>query len=352
MSRASLPNKITILRLSAIGDVLMLLPAVRLLKRQFPDTQIDWLIDRPIASLISEVSEVNVVAIDKPKSLSDYWQLKKQWRHKNTGQLISFQTSFVSNIVMALLPADHKTGFGSPYSREGHHLFTDTTYDLPPKLHQVEIFFALAKAFSGVTEDIKISTDDLALPIASKDKVWADEKLRSYAHWIAINPMASTQEKTGSAEFYINLINKLNKRYPEYQLVLTGGPSTKEVKFGAEIQSQLASPCLNLIGQTSLKQLAAILEHVKLLISPDTGPLHLANAVATSVVGLYAVTRPEYIGPYNQLQNCINIYARSAQQFMHKPAEQLPWQKKIPSLEAIQLISVEQVLNKVHTFNL
>jgi ADP-heptose:LPS heptosyltransferase len=63
MSRASLPNKITILRLSAIGDVLMLLPAVRLLKRQFPDTQIDWLIDRPIASLISEVSEVNVVAI-------------------------------------------------------------------------------------------------------------------------------------------------------------------------------------------------------------------------------------------------------------------------------------------------
>jgi heptosyltransferase I len=64
------------------------------------------------------------------------------------------------------------------------------------------------------------------------------------------------------------------------------------------------------------------------------------------------VTRPEYIGPYNQLQNCINIYARSAQQFMHKPAEQLPWQKKIPSLEAIQLISVEQVLNKVHTFNL
>jgi heptosyltransferase I len=59
MSRASLPNKITILRLSAIGDVLMLLPAVRLLKRQFPDTQIDWLIDRPIASLIDFILTSN-----------------------------------------------------------------------------------------------------------------------------------------------------------------------------------------------------------------------------------------------------------------------------------------------------
>ena len=139
------PAKITLLRLSAIGDVLMLLPAVRLLKKQFPDTQIDWLIDKPIASILSEVSEVNVVAIDKPKSMGDYWRLKKQWHQKNTGQLISFQTSFVSNMVMALLPADHKTGFGAPYSREGHHLLTNTAYDLPKNLHLVEIFFALAK---------------------------------------------------------------------------------------------------------------------------------------------------------------------------------------------------------------
>jgi len=346
------PDKITILRLSAIGDVLMLLPAVRLLKRQFPDTQIDWLIDQPIASLISEVSEVNVVAIDKPRSFSDYRQLRKQWRNKNTGQLISFQTSFVSNMLMALLPADHKTGFGAPYSREGHHLFTDTAYDLPPQLHQVEIFFALAKKFSGITEDITISASDLSLPIHANDKAWATEQLQSHTKWIAINPMASTQEKTWPAESYIGLIQELNNRYPRHQIALTGGPSAKEVELGLYIQSQLSIPCLNLIGQTSLNQLAAILNQVNLLVSPDTGPLHLANAVATPVVGLYAVTRPEYIGPYNQLQNCINIYAQSAQTFMHKSAEKLPWQKKISSLEAIKLISVEQVLNKIDTLNL
>ncbi|MDF1584372.1 MAG: glycosyltransferase family 9 protein [Methyloprofundus sp.] len=346
------PDKITILRLSAIGDVLMLLPAVRLLKRQFPETQIDWLIDRPIASLLSAVSEVNVVAIDKPRSLNDYWHLKKQWRNKNAGQLISFQTSLVSNLMMALLPAEHKTGFGAPYSREGHHLFTDSAYNLPPELHQVEIFFALAKKFSGMTEDLKISAADLSLPIHDQDKAWATKQLQSHTKWIAINPMASTQEKTWPAESYVSLIQELNKRYSEYQVVLTGGTNVKEIELGLYIQSQLSSPCLNLIGKTSLNQLAATLKQVNLLISPDTGPLHLANAVATLVVGLYAVTRLEYIGPYNQLHNCINIYAQTAQRFMHKSANQLPWQKKIPSLEAMSLISVEQVLNKIHALKL
>lgn len=344
-SRTTAPDKITVIRLSAIGDVLMLLPTVRLLRKQFPDTSIDWLIDRPIASILSQLTEVNVVAIDKPKAISDYWQLKKQWRKKNTGQLISFQTSFVSNMLMAILPAEHKTGFGSPYSREGHHLFTDTAYALPGNLHQVEIFFALAQKFAGINEQIKITAEDLALPISQIDINWAGEKLLSHQQWIAINPMASTREKTWAAERYISLINNFHTLYPDKHIVLTGGPGEAEVAFGQLIQHQ--APCLNLIGQTSLMQLAAILKQVSLLISPDTGPLHLANAVATPVIGLYAVTRPEYIGPYNQLDTCINIYAEVAESVMHKTADQLPWQKEIPSLDAMQLILVQQVIDKV-----
>ncbi|GFO71490.1 heptosyltransferase I [Bathymodiolus japonicus methanotrophic gill symbiont] len=348
-SRATAPEKITLIRLSAIGDVLMLLPAVRLLRKQFPDTQIDWLIDRPVASLLAQLTEVNVVAIDKPKAISDYWQLKKQWRKKNTGQLISFQTSFVSNMLMALLPAEHKTGFGSPYSREGHHLFTDTAYDLPSNLHQVDIFFALAQKFAGINERIKITAEDRILPISQVDISWASEKLQPHEQWIAINPMASTQEKTWAAERYISLINNLHRQYPDKHIVLTGGPGEAEVAFGQQIEQQTQASCLNLIGQTTLTQLAAILKQVSLLISPDTGPLHLANAMATPVIGLYAVTRPEYIGPYNQLDNCINIYAEVAKSVMHKTATQLVWQKKIPSLDAMQLISIEQVMDKVGT---
>ncbi len=325
----------------------MLLPAVRLLKKLYPDSQIDWLIDRPIASLLAEIVEVNILAIDKPKSIRDYWQLRQQWRKKNAGQLISLQTSFVSNIVMALLPAEHKTGFGLPYSREGHHLFANTAYDLPENLHQVEIFFELVKKFAGSSEEYQITTEDLSLPVSERDKTWATDTLQQHKQWIAINPMASTLEKTWPSEYYSELINQLNNRYPDKYIVLTGGPYNKEIEFAAKIQQQARSPCFNLVGKTSLTQLAALLQQMTLLISPDTGPLHLANAVATPVIGLYAVTRPEYIGPYNQLNNCINIYDQVAQKFMHKSAGELGWQKKIPSQAAMRLITVSQVMDKV-----
>jgi len=349
MLQSDSPKKITLIRLSAIGDVLMLLPAVRLLKRQFPDTQIDWLIDRPIANILAEVKEVNVVPVDKPKSLRAYWQFRQQWQHQNIGQLISFQTSFVSNIVMILLPAEHKTGFGFPYSREGHHLFTDTAHNLPEHLHQVEVFFELAKKFAGIEEDLKITAEDLSLPISASDTAWAGQKLHANSQWIAINPRASTQEKTWPIERYITLINDLHKHYPDKSIVLTGGPSAEEVEFGAQIEQGTEATCLNLIGKTTLTQLAAVFKQASLVISPDTGPLHLANAVATPVVGLYAVTRPEYIGPYHQSQNCLNAYPQAAEKYMHKPADQLAWQKKIPSLEAMQLISVERVLDKIQS---
>ena len=325
----------------------MLLPAIRLLRKHNPDTQIDWLIDRPIAGLLTEFTEANIVAIDKPKSIADYWHLRQQWRNKTTGQLISFQTSSVSNMLMALMPAEHKTGFGSPYSREGHHLVTNTAYDLPENLHQVEIFFELAKKFVGISNDLSISADDLSLPINELDKVWATDTLQHQKQWIAINPMASTLEKTWPSKYYCDLINQLNNRYPDKYILLTGGPGSKEVEFAAQIQQQAQTPCFNLVGKTTLKQLAALLSQVDLLISPDTGPLHLANAVATPVIGLYAVTRPEYIGPYHQLHNCINIYDQVAQKFMHKSAMELGWQKKIPSLEAMSLISVAKVMEKV-----
>ncbi|BCG65780.1 MAG: heptosyltransferase I [Methyloprofundus sp.] len=347
LNSANPPNKITIIRLSAIGDVLMLLPAVRLLKKQFPKTQIDWLIDRPIASLLAELTEVNVVAIDKPKSIPAYWQFRQQWKNVHIGQLLSFQTSLVSNLVMALLPAKHKTGFGSPYAREGHQLFSNTAYDLPYHLHQVEIFFALAQKFAGIDDPLEITAADLRLPISQKDTLWASEHLQTSPQWIAINPMASTQEKTWSQQNYIELIKQLQQQYPKQQIVLTGGPSTTEIEFGQQIQQQIPAPCLNLIGKTTLTQLAAILQQASLVISPDTGPLHLANAMATPVIGLYAVTRPEYIGPYLQLDNCINIYEQTAQEVMHKSATELAWQKKISSLTAMQNITVAQVLTKI-----
>jgi len=349
--QSTYPQKITLLRLSAIGDVLMLLPAVRLLKKHYPTTQIDWLIDRPIASLLSELTEVTIIPINKPRTIADYWRLKKQWQGENTGQLISFQTSLRSNILTALLHAELKTGFGQPYAREGHQLVINTAYPLPEKKHQVEIFYALAQKFIGLDSAVTIPKNDLSLPLNDTDINWAQQQLSAHEHWIAINPMASTQEKTWSTENYIALINEVQKSYPEKHIVLTGGPSENEIKLGKEIQANINHPCLNLVAQTTLSQLASVLKQVELLISPDTGPLHLANAVSTQVIGLYAVTRLEYVGPYHQLAHCISVFNQTSQTVMNQSAQQLGWQKKIPSLTAMNSISVDHVLTKIKELN-
>jgi len=346
------PKKITLLRLSAIGDVLMLLPAVRLLKTHYPNTQIDWIIDRPIASLLSELTEVTIIPIDKPRTISDYWRLKKQWQGKNTGQLISFQTSLRSNMLTALLPADHKTGFGRPYTREGHQFVINTAYPLPEKLHQVELFYALAQKFIGLDIPAAIPEDDLSLPLSDADINWAKQQLSTHQHWIAINPMASSLDRTWDIEKYIDLTKKLSQLYPNKHILLTGGRSNREIDFNQQIQQKSQIPCLNLTGKTELKQLAALFQQVDYLIAPDTGPAHLANAMSTSVIGLFAAKRPEYTAPYNQIQNCINMYEQAAQSILHKPISQLSWQKNIPGKEAINLISVDQVIHKIKDLNL
>jgi heptosyltransferase I len=93
---------------------------------------------------------------------------------------------------MALLSAEHKTGFGSPYSREGHHLFTNTAYDLPENLHQVEIFFALAKKFAGIDKQIQITAEDLKLPVSELQRHSLQKPEPEY--WLSAYRLASQSE--------------------------------------------------------------------------------------------------------------------------------------------------------------
>jgi heptosyltransferase I len=91
--------------------------------------------------------------------------------------------------------------------------------------------------------------------------------------------MASTQEKTWPVEHYVELINSLEKRYPDKRVILTGGPGGQEVTFAATIQQQASTPCLNLVGKTTLPQLAAVLKRPKLIASPLSWVFSSARAV-------------------------------------------------------------------------
>ncbi len=89
--------------------------------------------------------------------------------------------------------------------------------------------------------------------------------------------------------------------------------------------------------------LSALLERANLLLSPDSGPLHMANAVGTSVIGLYACTDAERSGPYSDRRYCINHYQQASLNFLDKPASELPWGKRVEFPGVMDLVKIDEV---------
>src|SRR5690554_3731422 len=92
------------------------------------------------------------------------------------------------------------------------------------------------------------------------------------------------------------------------KVILVGSPAPFEAEYCAAIESNMKHKAHNICGQDTLKQLAALMTHADLVVAPDTGPAHIASAVGTDVLGLFAASNPYRSGPYNSLQWCINKY--------------------------------------------
>jgi heptosyltransferase I len=127
------------------------------------------------------------------------------------------------------------------------------------------------------------------------------------------------------------------------RVILCGGPSAIERDMAAQITQHCALPLLNQVGQDTLPQLLALLSRASALLTPDSGPAHMATMVALPVIGLYAATNPERSGPYHSRQWCVNRYDAAARKFLNKPASELPWTTKIEVPGVMELIEVEAV---------
>jgi heptosyltransferase I len=106
-------------------------------------------------------------------------------------------------------------------------------------------------------------------------------------------------------------------------------------------------PALDLVGKDTLKQLMALLERATALLAPDSGPVHIANALGTPVLGLYACTDPERSGPYSDRRWTVDHYDEAARRFLHKPATALPWGKRVEFPGAMDLIPVGEVITRL-----
>jgi heptosyltransferase I len=133
-------------------------------------------------------------------------------------------------------------------------------------------------------------------------------------------------------------------------IVLSGGPGTLDIETSAAIERAMHSPCLNLVGKDTLEQSKALLKKAALVISPDSGPAHIASALGTPVIGLYAATWSRRSGPYNSLDLCVDRFAEAAAKFRSSKPEALRWGTRIEEPGVMDLIEVSEVIEKLKLF--
>lgn len=334
------PQRICLVRLSALGDVCLAVPLVRTLQHAFPEAKITWVTTAPMLQLLEGLDGVEFVLTEKTNLLACL-KFRRRMRGRRFDALLAAQASFRAHFLYPLIRAERKIGFAKDEARDAHWFFVNE-HVRGRREHLLDSFLAFAEALGATRPMI-----EWRLPITPADHAFADKRLTP-ARWIAMNPAASRPERNWLPERYAGVIEACVRRW-DARIVLTGGPSRSEQEFADGILRRVSKPerVLNLVGQTTPKQLAAVLARARALVAPDTGPVHIATAMGTPVVGLYAVARPELTGPYNSQHLVVNRFPEAVRTILGEDPNEAKWKTRVKSAQAMNLITVEDVLQRL-----
>jgi heptosyltransferase I len=335
------PRTLCILRLSAIGDVTHVVAIVRTLQQAWPDTAITWVIGRVEARLIGLLPGVELIIIDKRSLRAGALALRHALRGRRFDVLLHMQTALRASLYSMLIPARVRVGFDRARARELQWLFTNRRIAPRTRQHVLDSFF-------GFTEAIGIADRRLEwnLPVPAEAAAWARERIPDGVRTLIVSPCSRWSARNWRAERYAAVIDHAVQRHG-LQVLLCGGPSDAERAMGAAIEAALRVPVRNIIGTDTLPQLLALLARASVLISPDSGPAHMATMVGTPVIGLMAGTRSARSGPYLSQRWCVDRYDAAARKYRGRPASELPWIETIEIPGVMDLVETEAVCAKL-----
>lgn len=333
------PLSICILRLSAIGDVCHTLAVIQAIQRHYPTAQISWIIGKTEASLMKDIPNVTLIPYDKKTGWKGIFTLWKELSNKRFDFLLNLQTAFRASMLSLGIKADKKIGFNRDRAREGQWLFTHQKVEMTDSPHVLDGQMMFAKAI-GVTDlsakwFLPVSEDDL-----SYVRKWLDSERKN----VLIAPCSSKKEKDWLPERYAEIANWLIEQ--NINVIIAGSPSNYEMETATKIE-HLSPKCINIAGKTNLKQLAAVIQQVDLVISSDSGPAHIATTQHTPVIGLYAIHNPRRTGPYQDLDKVVSVYDEAILQSYGKSWQELAWATKAKGNDWMTQITVDTVKEKI-----
>jgi heptosyltransferase I len=341
----SKPENICVLRLSAIGDTCHALAVIRRLQDTWPGTRITWIIGKTEATLMSGIPDIDFVIFDKSRGRLAYRDVRASLKGQRFDVALCMHASLRANLLVRSLPAAVRLGFDKARAKDFQWLFTNRRIAAADGEHAMDAMMAFANAIGAQSTPLRWD-----IPLPDADQAFASQFSAPDGPLVIISPCSSQRARNfrnWRVENFAAVIAHLETAHAAH-VVLTGGPTELEMQYGETLAA--GSNATNLVGQSSLKQLAALLAAADLVICPDSGPAHMATALGTSVVGLYATSNPERTGPYNSRKFTINRYPDAIRHYLGKNVDDVSWGQRVRDPAAMNLITTDDVIEKIDLF--
>ena len=263
--------RILIVKPSSLGDVIHALPTVNLIRQKFPEAHIAWLINSELSSLLKHCPVINDRIEFHRRDSGTWWPMLRRLRQERFDLVVDLQGLLRSGFFTFATGAARRVGLSD--AREGARVFYNEVVNVP-RIHAIDRYL-LAAQHLGCPEGLVVFS--LGVGDRKRDGL------------IALNPLARWETKVWGDENFSALLERL----PVERVVLIGSARERD-----RIESINRGRARNLADQLDLFALAELYRQCAVVISNDTGPMHLAAAVGTPVIALFGPTDPALVGPY------------------------------------------------------
>jgi lipopolysaccharide heptosyltransferase I len=294
--------RILIIRLSAIGDVVRVIPALHCIREVHPNAQIDWVVEAKSAEVLRDLPALdNIILFDRSgdffRSAREFLKTMKQIRANRYDYVVDFHGIFKSGLFTFFSGAPERIGFERPRSQELSYLSTSKKVKLGPEIvNRMHENLSLCDVFYTGPKPL-----DVALSISEDDSSLMEEFLEEQFHGaktiVAIHVPVERPEKQWPIEYFSTVIDMLLSD-GRFDVVLTWGPGQREIVEEVALackRDPVISPQL-----ATLKQYMALVQSADMYLGGDTGPMHIASALDVPVVAIFAGTNPAQHSPLRE----------------------------------------------------
>lgn len=326
-------KRIAIVMMSAIGDSVHVLPIIASLRAAAPDLHITWFMQPgPHALVAGHPGVDDFIIFDRKKGLGGFRDIWRATRGKRFDLVLALQVYFKAGLITAMLKSPRKIGFDRKRARDANWLFTHEQIPARGPQHVLDQYFEFLE-YLGVERHLEWpGLASTAAEAARYDGLLppTDRPL------VGLILGTSTAHRDWAPERYVELIDRIESEFGA-QALLLGAPSARERAAADLVLERTAAQPIDLLAW-DLRRLVYLIQRMDVLISPDTGPMHIGVGLGTPTIGLLGYSSPKWCGPYRFQDLMIDEYG--------DPGEDYP-PGRIFRPGRMDRITVDQVVERV-----